>query len=408
MLSAKDHLVIVGAGQAAAQLVMSLRAAKHNGPITLLGDEAHAPYSRPPLSKTFLDGKAEVEDLYFRPPDWYTAQGVDLRTKTRVTSVDRAGRSVETAQGRFDYDSLVLATGTRARQLPMLPDSLTNVVYLRSVADIERLRALMPNSRSAVVIGGGFIGLEFASMARKLGLSVTVLEAGDRLMARAVSPAVSEYFLNLHRENKVDLCLSTQIERVFLHDNSVQALTLADGSIIHADLIVPGVGAVPNDENARAADLVCKNGIVVDGHLKTSGPNIFAIGDCCSFPTVGGHHMRMECVQSAADQAKHLANILTGKTEAAYSAVPWFWTEQFDTKLQIAGLVPETCDLPALGVEHQGLSIDHTHNGHLICRESINDARAHVAARKRLKELLSPTPAPVTAPHEASVISVQP
>ncbi len=390
-MASSSDIVIVGAGQAAAQLVMSLRTARHEGKITLIGDEPHVPYSRPPLSKTFLGGQTEIEDLFFRTPDWYADQNVQLMTGVRVTAIDKENRKLETTSGPFAYGQLVLATGTRPRILPSLPDTLTNVVYLRAVADIDRLRPLLTGPRRVAVVGGGFIGLEFAAAARKLGHEVTVIEAGPRLMGRAVSSAMSDWFLRLHQSHGVDVRLSTGLEHVIEENGAVKALGLSDGSRIDADLVVAGVGAIPNEELADAAGIRCDNGISVAPDLQTSENGIFAIGDCCSFLLPDGRRIRLECVQNAVDQARHLAAVLTGNDTAPYTAVPWFWTHQFGAKLQIAGLLPAPCAKVTCPTDADRFSLDHHKGDQLICRESFNDPKAHVAARKAMKADLSQT-----------------
>lgn len=375
-------LVIIGAGQAALQLAMSLRAAGDARPITLIGDETHPPYSRPPLSKSFLKGQTAIEDLYLRPMSWFADNNVTLRLGAPARGVDRTERRVQLGAETLGYDTLVFATGARPRPLADLPETSGNVVMLRGIDDIRRLLGILPRTQRVAVVGGGFIGLEFAAVMREAGREVTLLEAAPRLMGRAVSPALSDWFAALHRGHGVDLRLSTPLGGAEVKGSEVTALLTASGAQVPADLVVVGVGVLPNDDLARAAGLACDNGITVDGLLRSTDPAIHAIGDCASFPLPDGRRVRLESVQNAVDQAKHLARVLQGDT-TPYAATPWFWSDQYDAKLQIAGLLPSGADA-AIPAGASGFSLDHTVAGALACRESINDARAHLQARKSI------------------------
>lgn len=378
-------IVIVGAGQAALQLALSLRGSKDGTPVTMIGDEPLPPYSRPPLSKSYLKGTTEEADLIFRPPDWFAENGVTLLTGTRVLSVDPVRRVVCTDRGDLRFGRLVLATGTRPRHLPDLPPGLDNVIYMRALADAQRTVALLPDVERIAVVGGGFIGLEFAAVMRAMGREVAVIEAAPRLMGRAVSAPLSGWFHDLHRRQGVDLRLGARLRSVARQGNRVTALGLEDGSEIAADLVMVGVGVVPNDDLARAAGIATDNGIAVNGTLETSLPGIFAIGDCASFPLPDGRRVRLESVQNAVDQAKHLAGVMQGR-QAPYVAVPWFWSDQYDTKLQIAGLLSEGAASPAGPAPGStAFSIEHHDGRGLVCVESINDARRHLDARKALR-----------------------
>jgi 3-phenylpropionate/trans-cinnamate dioxygenase ferredoxin reductase subunit len=373
-------LVIIGAGQAALQLAMSLRAAGDRRAITLIGEEPYAPYSRPPLSKSFLKGNSHLEDLFFRHEDWFFENGVALRLSQSAVAIDRARRCIQIQSDTLSYETLVLATGARPRTLADLPETLGNAAMLRGIGDIRKLHELLPSSERVAVIGGGFIGLEFAAMMRGMGHNVTLIEAAPRLMGRTVSPAISDWFAALHRSHGVDLYLSTGLAGVEHDCERVQALNLTNGIHVPTDLVLMGVGVVPNDALAKDAGLECDNGIAVDGRLRTSDPSIYAIGDCASFPMPDGSRMRLESVQNAVDQAKHLARVLGGET-ASYAATPWFWSDQYDVKLQIAGLLPAHADA-AIPADEVKFSLDHVTDGILHCRESVNDPRAHLKARK--------------------------
>lgn len=374
-------LVIIGAGQAAAQLVMSLRATGDARPVTLIGDEPWLPYSRPPLSKSFLKGNSQIEDLYLRPAAWFSAQGITLRLGERALAIDRARHRVRLTDGEISYDTLVLATGTRPRTLADLPVTMGNVVALRGIDDSRKLLDLLPGCQRVAVIGGGFVGLEFAAVMRGMGRSVTLIEAAPRLMGRAVSPALSDWFAGLHRRHGVDVRLGTGVTGVVRSDEKVSALVLSDDALVPVDLVLVGVGVAPNDEIARAAGLACDNGILVDASLRTADPAVHAIGDCCAFPLPDGRRVRLESVQNAVDQAKHLARMLTG-SPAPYAATPWFWSDQFDAKLQIAGLLPP--DAGGIAPAAPPFSLDHRTGERIVCRESINDPRAHLQARKTI------------------------
>lgn len=375
-------VIVIGAGQAAMQLAMSLRSMGDQRPITLIGDEAHAPYSRPPLSKSFLKGDTQQEDLFFRPGSWFTEQDVSLRLGRAVLSVDRKLCRVALQDEVLEYDSLVFATGTRPRELPALAAFPDNVVTLRGIDDMHRLLKILPACGQVAVIGGGFIGLEFASVMRSMGRAVTVIEAAPRLMARAVSPAISKWFADLHRRHGVRLVLGTGVRSASGAQGKVTALETDQGEVIAADLVVAGIGVLPNVDLARAAGLTCDNGIVVDDTLRTEDPKVFAIGDCAAFPLPDGRRIRLESVQNAVDQAKHLARVLTGDT-SSYETTPWFWSDQYDVKLQIAGLLREDASAQISSGEPP-FSVDHLVGDQLICRESINDARAHLQARKKI------------------------
>lgn len=381
----RTGIVVIGAGQAAVQLAISLRHKGVNRPITLFGDEVHPPYRRPPLSKRFLKGDTPLESLYFRQKEWFQQNDIHLRVESRVEAIDRERKTVRLANEEVRYGDLILATGTRPRILPDLHPSLPNVLYLRGIDDVQKAMTLLPDSSSVAVIGGGFIGLEFASVMRGLDRDVTVVESAPRLLSRAVSPMMSDWFLSLHQRHGVDVRLSARLKEVVKGgDGQVLAIRLEDGSLISADLIVVGIGVVPNDDLAAAAGTDTDNGVRVDARLRTSDPNIYAIGDCCSFPLRDGRHVRLESVQNAVDQAKHLAACLAGQP-TPYAAVPWFWTDQFDTKLQIAGL-PGSYDEARI-VGDQGApsySIEYLRDKRLVAVDSLNDARTHIAARKLL------------------------
>lgn len=331
--------VIVGAGQGGFQAAASLRQFGFDGTVTLIGDEPGLPYQRPPLSKAYLKTGVE-EKLYLRPADFYTSKDIDYHEKARVASIDRAAQHVLTKDGRnFPYDHLILATGSRNRVPPIGNLGLSGVHAIRTLDDARRLRAKMPEIGHAIVVGGGFIGLEFAAVACAAGIKVSVVEGASRLMARAVSAPISQEFLAAHRAWGADVILNTFAADV-LDDGqgNVAGLSLSDGRELAGDTVIVAAGVVPNSEIAAAAQLCTDDGIIVDEYLVTSDPTISALGDCCKFPDMSiAAHVRLESVQAATDHARTIAARLTG-APAAYKAIPWFWSDQGDLKLQIAGL----------------------------------------------------------------------
>ncbi|UWU95032.1 NAD(P)/FAD-dependent oxidoreductase [Bradyrhizobium sp. CB1015] len=331
-------VIIVGAGHGGYQVAASLRQAGFSERISLINDEAHLPYQRPPLSKAYIKGSAGPESLMFRPEKFYQDQTIEL-IAGRAASIDRAGRKVHLASGAtLDYGHLVLATGARNRLLDLPNANLPDVKYLRILDDSEALRAIMPSKTRAVIIGAGFIGLEFAATARIKGLEVDVLELAPRVMARAVTAEVSEYFQDRHREAGIRIHLGVQATSIEAEGGKVTGVSLSDGRHLPADLVVVGVGVLPNIELAAEAGLPVAAGIIVDEYLSTADPNISAIGDCALFasPRFGGS-LRLESVQNATDHARCLAAKLTGDKKP-YDSHPWFWSDQGEDKLQIAGL----------------------------------------------------------------------
>jgi 3-phenylpropionate/trans-cinnamate dioxygenase ferredoxin reductase subunit len=331
-------VIIVGAGHGGYQAAASLRQAGFSGRLCLINDEAHLPYQRPPLSKAYIKGSAGPESLMFRPEKFYHDQNIEL-IAGRAVSIDRAGRKVQLASGEtLDYGHLILATGARNRLLDLPNANLPDVKYLRILDESEALRKLMPTKTRAVIIGAGFIGLEFAATARIKGLEVDVIELGPRVMARAVTAEVSDYFQARHREAGIRIHLGVQATRIEAEGDKLTGVSLSDGRHLPADLIVVGVGVLPNVELAAEAGLKVGSGIIVDQHLLTSDPYISAIGDCALFdsPRFGGS-LRLESVQNATDHARCVAARLTGDSKP-YDGQPWFWSDQGDDKLQIAGL----------------------------------------------------------------------
>lgn len=368
--------VIVGAGHAAGQVVASLRQKKYGGKIVLIGDEEHYPYQRPPLSKKFLAGELPAERLYLKPPAFYDDPDIDVHLNTRVTNIDPAGKSVTDADGhQYDYDDLVIATGARVRKLDLPGSDLPGVHYLRNIQDVTAMQREMEKGARLVIIGGGYIGLEVAAVAASRGLRVTVVEMEKRVMSRVVSEQVSAFYQSEHREHGVELKLSTGLTG-FSGGESVAKVMLSDGTAIAADLVLIGIGVVPNVELADDAGIHVDNGIRVDECCRTSEKNVYAVGDCTNHPNnLLGRQLRLESVHNALEQAKTAASNICGD-ELRYSQVPWFWSDQYDLKLQIAG-ISEGYDRTVLRGDpaDRAFSCLYLRDGQLIAIDSINAPR---------------------------------
>ncbi|MGB6102813.1 MAG: FAD-dependent oxidoreductase [Pusillimonas sp.] len=377
-------LVIVGAGQAGFQAAVSARAFGYDGAITLVGAEPQPPYQRPPLSKAYLLGKLDEPGLALQRPDFYQAKRIRLLTGTTVDAIDRGRRQVVLSDGAsLPYEYLVLATGARSRRLGIEGEGLKGVHYLRDLADAQALRRRIEQVENVVVVGGGFIGLEFAAVARERGLQVTVLEAGARLMGRIVSPVLSGYFLDLHARHGVDVRLEAKVEQIEGEDAHVEGVRLRDCGRVPAQMVVIGAGAVPNSELAQSCGLSAPGAVQVDDFLRTADSRVFAIGDCAAYPH-RGRHQRLESVQNAVDQGKHVARVIGGDM-APYGAVPWFWSDQFGTRLQIAGLVQDADERIVRGDMNTGrFSVFSFLGGELQGVESVNCPADHVLARRLL------------------------
>lgn len=384
----RQKVVIAGAGHAAGQVVTSLRQLKFAGRITLIGDEPYLPYQRPPLSKKFLAGETTAERLYLKPASFYEDANVELHLDTTITAIDRDEKCLRVADGdSVAYDKLVLALGSRVRQLPIEGTGLKRVRYLRSIADVKGIRKNMESGRRLVIIGAGYIGLEVAAVARQAGLDVTVIEMADRVMSRVVSPEISDFFQIEHTNQGVRFRLSTGVASLN-GKKRVKSVTTSEGEDIPADLVVIGVGILPNTELATDAGLAVDNGIIVDEHCQTSDPDIYAVGDCTSHPNdIYGRRLRLESVHNALEQAKTAANNICGK-ETHYCEVPWFWSDQFDLKLQIAGLSDGYDDIVIRGnPAERSFACLYLRKGRLIAVDAVNaprdfmQSKALIAAR---------------------------
>ncbi|MDQ0260848.1 NAD(P)/FAD-dependent oxidoreductase [Sinomonas atrocyanea] len=378
--------VIIGAGQAGAQLAISLRELGYSEKITLIGDEEHLPYQRPPLSKEYMSGQLADLELPLRTADYYEKHAIEVVTADPAARICREEAAVTLASGRrVPYTQLVLATGARNRRLPLEGREPANVHYLRTRDDAARLREALGAAQDILIVGAGFIGLEFASVARLAGARVTVVEMADRVMGRAVSEEISVYFAARHTAWGAEVLCSTSVDEFQrAEDGRVTAVRIGDRTL-PVDLVLVGIGVIPNAELAQEAGLAVGNGIVVDSGLTTSDPSVFAIGDCASHPrpeTAG--LVRVESVQNAADQARFLARRLCSQ-DGDYADVPWFWSHQTGDKLQIAGLAQPTDGTVVLGDPGAGhFSVARVRDGRLAAVESVNSPGDHLASRRLL------------------------
>lgn len=380
-----EKIVIIGAGQAAAQAVATLRAEGFDGALTLVGDEPFAPYQRPPLSKTYLAGSLERDRLFLKPDAFYTEAKCTTIFGVAATSIDRAAKQVVLADGRtLAYDKLLLTTGSRVRLIRVPGVDLPGIHYLRSIADVDALRPAFQNSKSLAVIGGGYIGLEVAAVARKYGLEVTVFEALDRVMARAVSKPISDFYEKVHRDAGVVFHLNTGVEG--FEGRGKLETVLAGGKRWPADVALVGIGIMPNDDLGKVAGLTSGDGIHVSEFCQTSDPAIYAAGDCTRHHGRNGEHIRLECVQNAIDQAKHAALAMVGKP-TVYREVPWFWSDQYDLKLQIAGLIHAGDQAVVRGdPATRKFAVFHLRNGAVAAVEAVNAAPEYLVGRKLIGE----------------------
>jgi len=386
-----ERVVIAGAGHAAGQLVASLKQHKFAGQIILVGDEVYLPYQRPPLSKKFLSGDLPAERLYVKPESFYDDPQIELMLATSIAAIDREHKVLRTASDDLiPYDKLMLSLGSRVRRLPIEGADLEGIHYLRSIKDVNGIRAELQSAKRAVVVGAGYIGLEVAAVIRQAGLEVTVVEMADRVMSRVVSPEISDFYQIEHTNHGVKLRLSTGIS-AFRGDRRVNAVETADGELIAADFVIVGVGIVPNVELAVDAGLTVENGIVVNDRCQSSDPDIYAVGDCTAHPNaIYDRQLRLESVHNALEQAKTAVSNLCGK-ESHYSQVPWFWSDQYDLKLQIAGLSAGYDDVIIRGEPAaRSFACLYLKNGRLIATDAVNSpkefvqSKALIAARTRV------------------------
>lgn len=379
-------VVLVGGGHAAAAFVNSVRRAGYSGKLTLVSEEPVPPYHRPPLSKKYLAESLAPSQILIRAEAWYLEQGTTLRLGRRVQRIEREAHCIVLDDGeRIGFDRLVLLTGARPRRLPAdIGGALHGVLAMRSLADADALAPYLVAGRRLLVVGGGYIGLEAAAVAAGKGLQVTLLEAAPRILQRVAAPATADYFRALHRSHGVDIREGATLRRLVGDGGRVRGAEMADGSTIDADVVLVGIGIDPNVELAAQAGLALDNGICVDALCRTSDPAILAAGDCCSFE-LRGQRIRLESVQNANDQAAAAAHTVAGQ-DKPYAALPWFWSDQYDTKLQIAGLNLGYDDAVVRpGKTERSLSVWYYRGEQLLAVDAINDAAAYVTAKKLLE-----------------------
>lgn len=390
------HIVVVGAGQAGSALVAKLRAEGFDGQVTLIGEEAVPPYQRPPLSKAYLLGEMELERLFLRPEAYYADHGIDLRLSTRVEAIDPAARNVTLADGTvLPYDALALTTGSIPRRLPAaIGGHLPGVLVMRDLRDADRLAPELVAGRRVVIIGGGYIGLEAAAVCAKKGMEVTLVEATPRILQRVAAPETSDYFRALHTGHGVTIREGVGVDRITGQDRAT-GVHLADGTVLPADLVIVGVGIAPDTRLAEAAGLRIDNGIWTDEQARTSDPHIWAAGDCASL-TFDGRRIRLESVGNAIDQAEIAAKNILGRG-IAYRPAPWFWSDQYDCHLQIAGL---NLGYDSVHVRRDGDGLSHWYyaEGRLIAVDAMNDARAYMVGKRLIEAGRSPDPAVIADP----------
>ncbi len=390
----QDTIVVVGGGHAAAQAVDSLRRDGFAGRLVLIAGEPLLPYQRPPLSKKFLAGELEADRLPIRHAQYYETVHCETLLGNPVAAIDTAARRLRLADGgTLGYDRLVLAIGGHARQLPVPGANLAGVRVLRTMADVNEIRArIVPGLRVAIV-GAGYIGLECAATLRKLGVEVTVIEMMDRVMSRVVAPEMSRFYRAEHEAHGVSVLTGKRVD-AFIGDGRLSAVACTDGTRVPAELAIVGIGLEPNVGLAEAAGIACDNGIAVDGHCRTSDANVYAVGDCCSHPSPRyGRRVRLESVDNAFEQAKTASANLCGKP-MIHDKTPWFWSDQYDLKLQIVGL-SQHYDLTVLRGDPQtrAFSCCYLRDGELIALDAVNHAKDFMAARKLIAERARPDPA---------------
>jgi 3-phenylpropionate/trans-cinnamate dioxygenase ferredoxin reductase subunit len=390
-----ENIVVIGAGQAGASCVAKLRTEGFAGQITLIGDEPVPPYQRPPLSKAYLLGDLALERLLLRPESYYQDMGITLSLGRPVTGIDRVGHRIVLGEQCIAYDALVLATGSVPRRLPAaIGGDLAGVHVVRGLADVDGMAPDLRAGRRALIVGGGYIGLEAAAVATKRGMDVTLIEMAPRILQRVAAPETSDYFRALHRAHGVDIREGVGLARL-VGKSHVTGAVLSDGTELACDMVIVGIGIAPATALAETAGLAIENGIKTDAEGRTSDPAIWAAGDCASFPYRGGR-IRLESVQNAIDQAETVAQNILG-AGVAYHPQPWFWSDQYDIKLQIAGL---NTGYTRVVVRDGGAARSHWYyvGDRLVAVDAMNDPRGYMIGKRLIEAGVSPDPAVVADP----------
>ena len=391
------HVIVVGAGQAGASCVARLRAKGFDGQITLIGEEPFPPYQRPPLSKAYLLGEMERDRLYLRPESFYVEQVITLRLGTPVTSIDPVEQTLTVGDDVLHYDDLVLTTGSTPRRLPAaIGGDLDGVMVVRGLQDVDAMAPRFAKGARVLIVGGGYIGLEAAAVAAKLGLSVTLVEMADRILQRVAAPETSYYFRQVHSKHGVDIREGVGLDHLTGAEGRVTGAVLSDGSTVEVDFVLVGVGIVPNTQLAEMAGVEIDNGIATDAQGRTSDPHIWAAGDCASFP-LNGQQMRLESVGNAIDQAECVADNILG-SDRPYEAKPWFWSDQYDVKLQIAGLSTGYDKIVTRHGEDGVVSFWYYAGDQLLAIDAMNDPRAYMVGKRLIEAGKSPAQDAVADP----------
>lgn len=396
-----DSVVIVGSGQAGVSVAFKLRALGYAGSITLVGEEPYLPYHRPPLSKKCLTNTGDADRIHIKGRDLYESERITLLLGCRVDAIDRREKAVVLESGDLlHYGRLVLATGARARRLPAAQGGGAHNVYtLRSLQDAMRLQGELVQGRKLLIVGGGYIGLETAAVARAQGMQVTLVEQNARILGRVASAETAAYFRSLHTENGVRILEGVALNQLACNNARATAAWLADGTVVETDAVIVGVGVIPETGLAERAALEINNGIIVDSNGRTADASVYAAGDCANFPYQGGS-IRLESVQNAVDMADVIARSIVGQA-AEYLPIPWFWSDQYATKLQIAGLNHGYTDVSVRRTSDSNLSIWYYAHQRLVAVDAINDARAFMTAKRWLGAGCSPAADEVADPSVA-------
>lgn len=384
-------IIVIGAGQAGASICAKLRQTGFNGKLSLFGDEKYLPYQRPPLSKKYLLGEIDLERLYIRPQKFYSDYEINLILSTQISKINTSEKLVYYGNKSSNYDHLAFTTGSTPRKLPKeITRGLKNIFYIRSIDDVNYMASLLAKGKKALIIGGGYIGLEAAAVCRKLEVNVTLIEMSNRILNRVSSPETADYFRKVHRDNGVKILESTTLKS-FIGDKEVTGAILQDGSKVSADIIIVGIGIQPNDSLASNAGIEIENGIKTNAFGQTSNENIWAAGDCASF-LLDKNYIRLESVQNAIDQAEVVAENMLGSNKA-YNPSPWFWSDQYNIKLQIAGLnIGYDQVIVRNNIKDMNLSHWYFRLGKLISVDAINDPRSYMIGKRIIEsdKLVSP------------------
>ena len=378
-----SDVVIIGSGHAGGQCAAALRSSKFEGSITIIGEETHPPYQRPPLSKGFLSGEVGIERVYLKKDDFYNKNNITLKLNNRVNLIDKDKKIVFFGDNQeLPYKNLILATGSRVRKLDVPGSSLDNVGYLRNIEDVENLKDILSKKSKVVIVGAGYIGLEVASVCAQMESDVTVIEMADRVMNRTVDPIISDYYHKLHQSYGVKILLNTALQS-FTGSKSVEKVICSEGADLEANVVIIGAGIIPNTELAESAGIECDNGILVDKYCATSISNIYACGDCTNHPNeLLNTRLRLESVHNALEQAKTTANSIIGE-KIAYNQVPWFWSDQYDHKLQIVGLSGSHHEVVTRESEkNTSFTIFYLRDNELIACDAVNNPKEFLICKK--------------------------